>query len=472
MNRILLFIFLLFFTAINAQQTQIKINISNCTDSIAILGYYYGNEKYIEDTTSINLKGDAVFSKRFKYTGGMYFIALPQSKNIFFSFLIGNNQTFTINAEVKENSFTNIKYKNSPLNIEFENFNAGINDINNNYRKLSTKYRKKETTEDEKIIIKDSLKLLVKSRKEFIKNKYETEKYSTLKTILGLIIEPEVPDVKIDKSVNNKDSLRQMKNYFYYKDHYWDYVDLNDSIIIRTPFFIPKFEKYISEIIIQNPDTLSYESIKIIEKARGNIAVFAYLVNYMLTYNEKEQLMGMDKIFVEIGKKYYLTGEAIWADSAYTAKVIEKVLKTEPNLIGEKAPAINNVSSIDNKIINMYDIDAEYLVIIFWEPSCGHCKTELPKLYNIYNELKDKGIDIEVLSMLGDRDTVKWEKFIKEKGLTDWINVWDSQWTTNFKNFYNIYSTPVIYVLDKNKKIIAKRITSEQVKTFIEGKEQ
>jgi thiol-disulfide isomerase/thioredoxin len=119
----------------------------------------------------------------------------------------------------------------------------------------------------------------------------------------------------------------------------------------------------------------------------------------------------------------------------------------------------------------MYDVDAKYLIIIFWEPSCGHCKTELPNLYNYYNELAKDGVDLEVFAMLGDKDTVKWKNFVQENKLTNWINVWDKNWGTNFKIFYNIYSTPTIYLLDENKKIIAKRINSEQVRDFIKAKE-
>jgi len=469
MTRYFTVILIFFVLNIFAQQANINVKFKGTNDTVAVLGYYYGNDKYIEDTTIINSKGEAVFSRSIKYNKGMYFIALPETKNIFFSFLIGENQKFGITTELDGESFTNTKFVDSEINISFEKFNNDLNEFGDKFQKFRKLYSTPSLAKEEKTKINDSLKLIVKNRKLFIENAYETEKNKTLKTIIGLIIEPDVPKFEISETVKNRDSLLQMKKYYYYKNHYWDFVDFKDETIIRTPFFIPKFEKYITDIVIQNPDTLAYESIKIIEKSRGNIQAFAYMVNYMLTYNEKTKLMGMDKIFVEIGKKYYVTGEAVWSDSAYTAKVVEKVFRTDPNLIGQKAPALNGVYTLNDKKINMYDVDAEYLVIIFWEPSCGHCKTELPKLYNIYNELLKKGIDVEVFAMLGNKDTTKWKSFIKEKDITQWINVWDKDWGTNFKIFYDVYSTPTIYVLDKKKKIIAKRITSEQVKDFIIG---
>ncbi len=454
-----------------AQQTEIKINFKGTKDTLAVLGYYYGKDKYIEDTTVINTKGEAVFSKTDKYNTGMYFVALPQTRNIFFSFLIGKQQKFNITAEVTENHFKNIGYKNSEINDHFNIFNDSLNSIGRKFQKYKSLFTTPSLAKEEKSRIKDTLKNITENKNIFLRNAYKTEKNTSLKAIIGLIIEPEVPKINIPENVQNKDSFLQMKQYYYYKNHYWDNVDFEDETIIRTAFFIPKFEKYISKILIQNPDTLVNESIKLIEKARGNIQAFAYMINYMLTYNEKVKFMGMDKIFVEIGKKYYVSGDAVWSDSAYIAKITEKVFRTEPNLIGQKAPAINGVYNLKNKPINMYDIDAEYLIIIFWEPSCGHCKTEVPKLYEIYTDLIKKGIDVEVIAMLGDKDTTKWRTFIKEKNIKDWVNVWDKNWNSNFKIFYDIYSTPTIYVLDRKKKIIAKRITSEQVKVFIEGKE-
>jgi hypothetical protein len=48
-----------------------------------------------------------------------------------------------------------------------------------------------------------------------------------------------------------------------------------------------------------------------------------------------------------------------------------------------------------------------------------------------------------------------------------WINVWDPTFSSNFRNLYDIYSTPVIYVLDSGKKIIAKRISVETLESVL-----
>ena len=68
-------------------------------------------------------------------------------------------------------------------------------------------------------------------------------------------------------------------------------------------------------------------------------------------------------------------------------------------------------------------------------------------------------VDIEV-------DVPKWKKFIREKQL-NWINVNDANHQSNFRQLYDIYSTPVIYILDDKKVIKAKRIGADQIDDFL-----
>jgi hypothetical protein len=79
--------------------------------------------------------------------------------------------------------------------------------------------------------------------------------------------------------------------------------------------------------------------------------------------------------------------------------------------------------------------------------------------------LKSKGVEVYAVDIADDE--AKWKKFIKEKNL-DWFNVHDKYHTYFFHQLYDIYSTPVIYLLDENKKIKAKRIDVDQLSGFID----
>src|SRR5205085_7718474 len=115
------------------------------------------------------------------------------------------------------------------------------------------------------------------------------------------------------------------------------------------------------------------------------------------------------------------------------------------------------------KMHSLYEIKAKYTILVFWDPTCSHCKHEVPALCHYYNSVKTKCISIEVFAVGIESDIDLWKNFIKENKL-DWINVSDLYNQTNFRSFYDIYSTPVIYLLDEKKHIIAKRLDTEKIR--------
>jgi hypothetical protein len=72
-------------------------------------------------------------------------------------------------------------------------------------------------------------------------------------------------------------------------------------------------------------------------------------------------------------------------------------------------------------------------------------------------------------------DVDEWKKFLKEQKIEDWLNVADISFddegnplaNSDWRDKYDIYSTPVVYLLDKEKRILAKRINHDQLKEII-----
>ena len=118
------------------------------------------------------------------------------------------------------------------------------------------------------------------------------------------------------------------------------------------------------------------------------------------------------------------------------------------------------------KLFTLEGFKSKSTILYFWDPNCGHCQKETPKLYEFYEKNKKRGIGVYAVCI--DRKPDDWKKYIREKKL-NWTNVWDSYVATDFKNIYDIYSTPVIYILDENKKIMAKRIGVEQLEDFYDN---
>jgi len=105
----------------------------------------------------------------------------------------------------------------------------------------------------------------------------------------------------------------------------------------------------------------------------------------------------------------------------------------------------------------------------FWEEKCGYCKTAAPILKEFYDRAKDS-LDIEVYAICIGTDTVKWKQAIIERGY-NWINVGYNTANIDFRDVYGVRSTPVVFILDKEKKIIAKKIEAADIETVIRNHE-
>ena len=209
--------------------------------------------------------------------------------------------------------------------------------------------------------------------------------------------------------------------------------------------------------------------------------------------------MGFDKVFVHLSEKYLKNGEGtgIYQDETVINTIIKRADLLKPLLIGSIAPELYlikatdhskinqmgfnnikdsndvtnkyyaNVDEINKLFLTLHSVIADQIILVFWDVDCSHCQSEIPKLLEVYNDLKKAKKNVKVVSVYTMHDGEKFLKYGMEKGLNDWINVYDGVYINNLVNKYDIYSTPVIYILDKNKTIKAKRIGIDQIKNLI-----
>ena len=141
------------------------------------------------------------------------------------------------------------------------------------------------------------------------------------------------------------------------------------------------------------------------------------------------------------------------------------------NQVGDPAPVLD-MKGIEGKTISLYNINAPYIMVIFWEPSCIHCQKELPRIDSIY-KAKWKKLGLKIYTVNVNTDLQKEvRQFIKEKGLSpDWIFTYQTaedakaiakKGALNYFQLYDVYDTPSIYLLDAKKNIIAKHLSFEQ----------
>lgn len=440
-----------------SQGHKIEVEIDNYSDDLIYILHYYGKSNKVVDTVYRNNNGDFIYKGDEKLPGGIYMIA-TKNKN-YFEILVDKDQEFKVHTTYPD--FINqMKIKGSEDNVDFYKY---LKLVTTNQPKIAELQKtKKDASEAEKKNIDEQIKSLQQEIEDFRDNLYAEKPESFLSVVLMASKEPENPEVLPLKEDGTPDSSYI---YTHYINNYFKYMDLSDERLIRTPIYDRKIRQYFTKIIPQHPDTLIKRGDWMIEQTNGNKETFKYLVWYITYETETSQIMGFDKAFVHFASKYYLSGEAWWVNKKVLNNMRKRVEKLSNVLIGNKA---KNMILIDtnNNWVPLYDVDASYTIIVFWDPDCGHCKKELPKIKEFVDDYKDE-MGIKVYSVCADTNLRNWKKYIRKHNL-NFINVNGTRSITpNYHDLYDIISTPTIFVLDKDKKILAKRINHIQMENII-----
>lgn len=457
-----IFTVVLLFAAMFAQAEglKIKVTIKSSPGKNLMLAFYYTDKIYVKDTIQLDKNGTGVFQFDSLLHQGLYKIYLDEKSH--FDFLLGADQQFTL---------TNEAYDPREAKVEGSAETKGFFDY---YRKLTGAQEKSKLLNDSIINlpvdkrenIRKELAKLNDDLLTYCKNESVKYKDSFLSKLLLMNATPQLDRNTLPEDIRKSDSLFAIASYYYQKAHYWDNFDYTDDRFLYSPIFKSKLEGWFKNVLVQEYDSLKAPVIEFIEKCQPSKNVYQYVLPWFLNSTVTSSVMGMDALFIDIAKRFYLTGEAPWTTKEAMEKIKENIMFTEHNLIGEYAPSII-MNDINGNSVNLYAIPAKVTVVIIYEPDCSHCKEFMPKFHDeVYSKYKNKGL--EVFAIYGLNKKPDWEKFVNEHQMNDWINVWDPNHVTRFKILLDGRTTPAIYVLDKNKKIIAKKLGSEQLDRFID----
>lgn len=471
-NCILIFILLLAGVPAIAQNSyQIKVTIKPFTKGNLYLGHHFGSKQYIIDSAAINSRGEAVFSGKEKLFGGVYMIIFPQ-KNGWVEMLIDKQQHFEVATDTSD-IIGKTEFVNCPDNQLFQDYQKLAQAKGRSIAALQQQL-KNNSAEPEAAAIKSKIATLNTDMQQYREAFIKAHPLHLLTAIFHVLQEPKVPDAAQQPGGKYDSSFA----YQYYKQHYWDGVSFTDERLVRTPVFEPKLQRYFNNVLQQQPDTLSKAANKILDASLNNKEMFKFLLSTLTEKYINPVYMGQDAVFVNLFERYYATGKAdYWLNDKYRKAVFDRAYSVMANLIGEKAADMNMVDS-SGKAAPLYSIKAPYIVICFWDPTCGHCQKEIPHLDTLYqNKWKKRGVHI--YGVMTDGGKPAWLNFIRQHRLSDWTHVYqlpevkDAEYAANkpgYKQLYDVYQTPVLYLLDKDKNIIAKKLNPDQVDELLQTK--
>lgn len=462
---LILGIFLLFdFSALCQKQKKghdIKINIKGWNDEFCLLAHYFGNGQYLDDTLwiqndAVRIKGDT------SLRSGMYLLINQNKSRILEFFIDKNQQHFTIESDTID-LVGHLKVNGSESNQRFFGWMQFLNmirKVGDQYKAEADSFRKVENFQQA---------AFYQAKFDSVTNLYEKKWEELFTTDSSLLVSKfmisqkgiDVPKTKPDGTPSD-----QLYQYQYLKSHFFDNINLADIEMLYTTVYHKAIEQYFEKIIPQIPDSVIEEGLKLFNLAKENLETRYYVAWYVTSFAESSKLMGMDGAFVRFVDDFYASGSV---DGMVMPAMKEMLMKRADemrlSLIGKIAP---NIAAWDTaeRVRHLNHIRNKYTIVFFFSTTCGHCKSEAQELKKIYAENKNT-YDFEVFAVCTDSSMTQLKKYIKKNEIP-WIVVNGSYTASRFyKDVYDIPTTPSLFLLDHNKKIIAKNLNAENTFEFL-----
>ena len=451
---------------------SIRLHLKPYTGGKVYLGYYYGKIKALADSAQLNGTSDGIFSGKDKLPGGVYFIVSP-NRAILFELLIDSQQHFSIAADTTSLP-ASVVFTGSPDNIVFQAYTRYTaekgGEITAAQAALAMVHTKADSTK-----LRDKMKGSNDAIQQYRADLITKHPNSLLATLFQALKEPVVPPAA-QQPGKKYDSLFA---YHYFKSHYWDGISFTDERLTRTPVFEPRLDKYFRDLVPPQADSIEKEADRMLLEARVSKPMFQYLMVYFVQKYVNPEYMGQDAVFVHLFDKYINAGETEFFTEKYRQFLNNRAYSLMANQIGQPAPNLEMVDS-SGALRPLYGVDAAYTVICFWDPTCSHCKEVVPKLDSIFKaKWQREGVKLYGVMVDGGREA--WLQFIKDHNLSDWMHVYETKehqeatekaGQPGYRQLYDVYQTPILYLLDKDKRIIAKKLSYQQLDEVINLKMQ
>ena len=440
---------------------NIKLTIKNFPSSKAYLCYYYGSQTFLLDSVSLDSSiGFMHFKSRKKLPDGMYFIA---TKDIhLLDFIIAGEKNIVINTTFK-NLYDSADVQSQENRFFFEYMrltNKTALDVEKAQAKMDIL---KRTTKDKKILAEqaDNIRQLYKNSDSVSRAMINTN--STL--FVTKLLKAHQP-LQMPENINPYTTANRFNPEYgyYYRQHFWDNFDFSDARYLHAPFYTTKVDEYLQNTIPKQPDSLNLYVDLLLSHTKITPEYFKYTLRYITQLCEENLKNALsENLLVHLVDVYHR--DTTSGTDKYTLERLDyKANSYRSNLIGKKAP-IFSLPDSSGKLRSFQEFSSAYTLIIFFSAQCTHCQVQIPQFRDVLQFTDSSVMKTYTVCTDGTRET--WLPFI-EKNKSNWVNVLDTQTDSDIQKSFAALSLPIVYLLDKDKKIIAKYITPDMLKKILE----
>jgi peroxiredoxin len=429
--RIIVCLFLINFQiyGLFSQGHNIKLNIKGCSGLKAQFCYYQGDNQYIIQNSIFDKNDKLSFEGKEKLPAGIYLIVIDSIG--YFDLLIRNEPEFTISAD-KHDLHKTVSAKGSNENQLFFNYQKKVLILKTKISEIDSLLAKSNEKKNEELNSQKSglnQKLL-----EIVSDLKKEHPESYLTKIVGAM------------EISNPDSMQ-----------------FEDPELLRTPFYQNMIRLFIKKNIESNTDFIISETAKLLEKLKGTEANYQFTLGYLLNFYSSFYKNGINQIFVYLADNYFLPDKAKWL-KAETLKQI----KERRDFLAQGLPGMPSagliLESTTGEYVSLHQLNSKIIFLYFWSVNCGHCTKSTKTFLDNYKALSDKGVQIYAINIDKDKDT--WLKKVEENGLP-WINCYDPQETSGYRDKYYVYGSPLLFVIDQDKKIQAVKNGENEIEEFV-----
>ncbi|WP_369048301.1 TlpA family protein disulfide reductase [Tenacibaculum sp. UWU-22] len=412
---------------------------------------FIGNTNTKHDTIDVDGKKQIVGSFEFTLPAdakaGQYRAMYRLKGSGFVDFLFNKEDVeFTFNPDFPVKSITYTKSKENKLYNEYE-------------QALALTQKKLDSLQ--LIYIKDSS--IVAAKKEYTKaykSLVDAQKIYTDKS-KGMLVSN---FVKASKRYNAPEITANPQKYFNsVVSKFFDNIDFNNSVLYNSSFLIDRITDYV--FLLNYSSDYQYQqklyktSVDTVMNKISDDTFKKETLEYLITqFTKMQNAEIVDMLF----NKYYLRLPVNLQKSDFRNKTLSKLQAA----IGRVAPDFTWKENGKTKSLSSLK-DGENYLLVFWSTSCSHCIKEIPELYK-FMKTQPK---TKVVAYALEKDEFGWNEFIKN--LHGWHhavginakNKWDNKLVTDT---YRVYATPSYFILDANKKIVAKPYELKDIKKYFE----
>jgi len=463
------FVLFFFLAYAQAQDIFLKGRIINFANRSLSLYKCYGDTMILADSTHTGKNGDFTFSNRSSLGNlsashlqqlqlGMYKILLPG--NQFFN-ILNNGQPVEIKTVYQYNAFYNIatdslvvlKSDENRKFYEFQHIQQKLNISNYWLLQMMRLYPLHDPFHQK---IEDEYFERYKEMELFV-NYYLSEKQSMSKKVALAYYQPINPDWKQPDPW--RDSI--------IASHYFDHFNPADSFYLYTNILSEKIDLYINQSIdkrdaygqpVKDQMLVATAAEKFLEKTKNNRSNLDFCLQYILKKLKKEHsetaFLYLYDIYLKPNEGECETDDKMFNWSRDIANKLRNVS------IGTIAPDFEISENL-----KLSGIQSDYTLLVFWASWCPHCLNAVPEIKKEVDQFNhNAGKKILTITVSLDTDKAEWQKFIKNNNLSSFLNFSEFKgWKSDVVKKYNVYATPTMFLLAKDKKIIAKPITTKKL---------